>query len=514
MEKALPPQCPPLRLAAPSPSVFILPLFAPYRRHPTQPPVTLSSRFSGISAFFLGVALFYAPLAYGCTRPDMLPTLYLLLGLSIAAGLAGFACRGEWPAIPKTVLFCFAAVMIQGWWMTASPALGSMITANGGVTDASTIDTLRQFSLNSMVMTTLLLGAFLVLCDTFGDPGRRRFLLLCVATSGVLISFIGVILKIVGQPLMQYIWKPVDIYWNDFALFRYHGNAGAFLNLAWPLILVFTRRSWGSNAFIGKRIVWTIAALSCGAALFLNASKAALAIGLLILPWPFSSGLKRLRHKTLFLLGVASMLLLALVLFASSQLAHEAAFQRMTDTEQVTESVNGRWVAYGQYLDAVPSVGFFGIGPGLFQVAFPYQASTFRNVGIGIREYAHEDFLQTTLEWGWLGTVWWAVLVAGGLYRALRTYAQRDRFASRTDRHLVLACVLGVLGALTHSLFDFPLQIASIRLFFLVLLALCWASPRLLTPILRDPNRIRYHIPVPPKDYYKKGKAPAASPKA
>ena len=473
--------------------------------------MTLSSRFTGISAFFLGVALFYAPVAYGCTRPDMLPTLYALLGVSIAAGLAGFACRGRWPHIPGAVFFCFAAVMIQGWWMMVHPVLGDMITDNGGITNVS-LENLRQLSFNSMLMTTMLLGAFVVLCDTMDDPGSRRFILLCVAVSGVLISIIGVVLKIVGEPLMRYIWKPLDICWNDFAFFRCHGNAGAFLNLAWPLILVFTRRAWGANAFIGKRIVWTIASLACGCALFLNASKAALAIGLLILPWPFSSGLKRLQHKTLFLLGFACMIVLAIVLFASSQLAHEAAFQRMTDTTEISQSIGGRWVSYGQYLQAAPSVGWFGIGPGLFQVAFPYQASDFRNVGIGIREYAHQDYLQTTLEWGWLGTVWWTLLVFGGLWRALRTYAMRERFPSRTDRHLVLAGVLGVLGTLTHALFDFPLQIASIRLFFLVLLALCWASPRLLTPPPRDPNRIRYHIPVPPRDYYKKGKLTTSSP--
>jgi hypothetical protein len=463
--------------------------------------LTLSSRLAGISAFFLCVALFYAPLAYGCTRPEMLPTLYVLLGLAIAAGLSGFAARREWPQIPKTVLFCFAVVMIQGWWMTANPVLQSLVADSSGIADTS-LENLRRLSFNSMLMTTMLLGMFVVLCDLLNQADLRRFLLLAVALSGTLICVIGVILKLTGAPLMRYIWKAVDIYWNDFALFRYHANAGAFLNLGWPLILVFTRRAYTANAFIGKRILWTIASVTCGLALFLNASKAALAIGMLILPWPFSTGLKRLQQKTLFLLGVGSVLLLALVLFASSQLAHEAAFQRMTNATEVSGSVSGRLVSYRQYLDTVPAVGWFGLGPGLFQVAFPYQESNFRNVGAGIREYAHEDYLQTTLEWGWLGSVWWTVLVAGGLYRGFWTYAQRERFASRTDRHLVLACLLGVLGTLTHALFDFPLQIASIRLFFLVLLALCWASPRMLMPKPEDARRIRYRIPVP-SDYYK-----------
>ena len=35
--------------------------------------VNIYSRIAAVSTFFLAVALFYAPLAYGSTRPDMLP---------------------------------------------------------------------------------------------------------------------------------------------------------------------------------------------------------------------------------------------------------------------------------------------------------------------------------------------------------------------------------------------------------------------------------------------------------
>ncbi len=475
--------------------------------------MTISSRLRGISAFFLGCALFYAPLAYGCTRPDMLPALYLLLGISIAAGGAGFVLRGEWPKVPRIIWICFAALMAQGWWMAFHPALPSMVSSTTTWPEQS-LEMVRRLSFDSMVMTTLLLGAFVVLCDTCCDAAWRRFLLMSVALSGTLIAVIGVVLKIVGEPLMRYVWDTIDIYWTEFAFFHYHGNAGAFLNLTWPLILVFTRRAWSREAFIGKRVVWTLAALFCGLGLLLNASKAALAIGLLIFPWPFSSGLKRLQHKTLFLLGLGTMLVIALALFATSQLAHEGAAQRITETAEVSASATGRWYTYGEYLQALPVTGWFGLGPGLFQVAFPYQESDFRNVGVGIREYAHQDFLQTTLEWGWFGTIWWALLVGGGLYRGLKTYAQRERFTSRTDRHLVLGCVLGLLGTLTHSLFDFPLQIASIRLFFLLLLALCWASPELLTPLppVEKPKLRRYKLPVPSEYYKKLAKSSSGSP--
>src|SRR6202000_2600755 len=115
-------------------------------------------------------------------------------------------------------------------------------------------------------------------------------------------------LKTIGSDFMQYMWKPHDIYWNDFAFFRYHGNAGAFLNLVWPLILVFTRRAYAPTVSIERKIVWTLCSLACASSLFLNAPKAALVIGLLILPWPFLTKLTRLRGKILFILGAISLL--------------------------------------------------------------------------------------------------------------------------------------------------------------------------------------------------------------
>jgi O-antigen ligase len=368
------------------------------------------------------------------------------------------------------------------------------------------METLLRLAFDSMEMTTMLLGAFLVACALFSDPGIRRFVMLSIALSCMLNAAIGVAMKF-SDPLMHVFWKPLEIDWNNFAFYRYHGNAGAFLNLGWPIILVFARRALSAGrgkVSVSRRIFWIFASLACFSALFLNASKAALAIGLLIAPWPFSTGLKRMKQKTLFLLAAVALLLLAGGLFASSQFAREAAFQRMTNRAEVSASFYGRVTAYHQFIDAVPQVGAFGLGPGLFQVAFPYQTSPLGNRDVGLREYAHEDYLQTALEWGWFGTFFWTLLVGGGIYRAFHTYAQRERFASKTDRHLVLGAILGVLGTLAQATLDFPLQIASIRLVFLVLLAFCWASPRLLNEEETEPRLRHYWLPVPARFASKK----------
>ena len=474
--------------------------------------MTASSRLTGISAFFIGVALFYAPLAYGCTRPEMLPTLYILLGLAIVTGFLGLLGRGTWPKVPKTVMICFAAIMFQGWWMMADPVLPPMVPDNGGMIDTS-LEGLGQLSLEAMLMVTLMLGAFLFLCDTLADPAWRRFVLMCAAISGVLVSLIGVVLKTpLGASLLAPVWGSDDLSARSFAFYHYYGTAGAFLNLVWPLILVFTRRAFDIREIgLLTRIIWVTACLICGLALLLNASKASLAIGLLVLPWPFSTGLRQMQFKKLFLVGVAFVLLLVLMLAASSHLAHDAAFKRITSSDDVSKSVDGRWEAYRQYLDDVPEAGLFGIGPGLFEVGYPYQNASFRNYDPSVRQFAHEDYLQTTLEWGWVGTVWWTLLIAGGLWRASHAYLERERFLSRTDRHLVLACILGVLGTLLHAAFDFPLQVASIRLFFLVELALCWAAPSLLTPLPREMRQLQHPLTIPPPDVDEEGQLAVSS---
>ncbi len=453
------------------------------------------SRVAWVSAFIFAVALFYAPLAYGCTRPEMLPPLYWLLSAFMATGVISFMAEQRWPFVPKLALFCIVALLAQGWWLTWNPVFPNLVSSNGGLVD-TTLDNIHKLSFNSMVLTSFTLGSFVVLCGLFGHQTLRRFILFAAALSGALICIFGDVLKIAGEPLMRYFWNPLDIYWNDFALYRYQGNAGAFLNLVWPLILVFTRRAYTPIKSTTRKIAWTIFSVACGTALFLNASKAALVVGLLILPWPFLSRLMRLKQRTLGFVVAGVLVLIAVGLVVSSHFLQETAFQRMTNSTEVSESFGGRVEAYRQYINALPDVGWVGFGPGLFQLAFPYQTSPLGNITIGLREYAHEDYLQTTLEWGWLGAFFWTLLVGGGLYRAFKCYWQKVLFTSKTERHLILAAILGVLGTLAESLIDFPLQIASIRLFFFVLLALCWVSPLLLTRPREEP-RLRYRLPVP-----------------
>src|SRR5207302_2014599 len=95
---------------------------------------------------------------------------------------------------------------------------------------------------------------------------------------------------------------------------------------------------------------------------------------------------------------------------------------------------------------------------------------------------AHNDYLQTIIEWGYLGTVLWGIVFAGGLAGAAlqvkgpKLERLRNDLKSRLGSDpFVLGClVLAISGALLHAVVDFPLQIASIELYVAVLLGLCW----------------------------------------
>jgi O-antigen ligase len=154
---------------------------------------------------------------------------------------------------------------------------------------------------------------------------------------------------------------------------------------------------------------------------------------------------------------------------------------------------DGRFRIYRVCWLSLPAAGWFGFGPGTFSIVFPF---LLREHGVelnGILRYAHQDYLQTLLEWGTVGFALWAVLVGGGIAR-VALYLWRGP-AIRREHALGLALTaLSIFGVLIHSLIDFPLQIASLQLITAVLLGQLWVKlPR--HQVLPQPRRSARRMP-------------------
>ena len=78
---------------------------------------------------------------------------------------------------------------------------------------------------------------------------------------------------------------------------------------------------------------------------------------------------------------------------------------------------------------------------------------------------------------GVLGFLLWAVLIGGGIVRAIVDLRSDPRSVTREQGMWIALCALSLIGVLIHSLVDFPLQIASLQLIAAVLLGQLWARP-------------------------------------
>ena len=79
------------------------------------------------------------------------------------------------------------------------------------------------------------------------------------------------------------------------------------------------------------------------------------------------------------------------------------------------------------------------------------------------------------MEWGWAGAAAWAVIFIGGFVRTVWLAARKGAAESRI---LPVACAFSLGGVLLHGMVDFPLQIASIQLFTLLVAGMAWGIER------------------------------------
>lgn len=118
-----------------------------------------------------------------------------------------------------------------------------------------------------------------------------------------------------------------------------------------------------------------------------------------------------------------------------------------------------------------------GFGPGSFYPLFHYFKKDSDLTSTWV--YAHNDHLQTLVEWGWLGTGCFATLIAGGCLIALKSSLTKKTPFRASHQLYFKGITLAMLICLLHATVDFPFQIESIAITFAILLGAAWAAPTL-----------------------------------
>ncbi len=434
--------------------------------------------------WLLLVTLVYAPWAFGCTLDWTVGLLEVLLGCVLISW--GIRCwlRKSWPRIHPVLIGSCAWLILQAWWMS----LNGTSTPNQSGASASTASLFASApgSINPAASTlmalriTLLLGAACFACDLARHSLWRKRLYWTMGLTGTSVIVLG---------LMQRLGNAPGIFWNThyssetfFATYDYHANAGSFINLTWPLMAGLLVSSLLKGTSLVQRIFWTIALSISLVGVFVNTSRAAsflcVVLLLVLLIWFAFFVCRRLLPQLNLAVVLVTLFLLLLIVGGAAIIVgtertyqHWSVFQRNELNAQ-----NPRLLSAQVCLEILPEAHALGFGPGTFKTILTTHAERVKTAIPPNLDYAHQDYLQTILEWGFLGAAFWFVLLFGSLAYATGMQFKHGAQWPSKDRVLYFVVLVSLLGVAAHALVDYPFQIASIQLYIVVLVGVLWSS--------------------------------------
>lgn len=426
------------------------------------------------------IGFFYAPLAWGATTPE---TVAVLDVLCVAAFLV-WVCKlvaerrgpffSRWCWIPLVFVSIYGAihwanpksVFYEIFWVL-NPIESSIHWLPGSVDRVSTQEVI--------IHLYALLAGFVVLLDACSHSRIRWLLFKAIAISGFVIALIGITQKAAGAEAMLWVEPDPLKYGNKlfFAAFRYHANAASFLNLCWPaaLIVFLRERESGRRGVVSS--LWATVLLITIIGVFVNTSKAGPVLagfGLILALMRFwrsiFEGSKAVIVSTsILLLGVLSIFILP---------ALPSLEQRWSQSNRES-SLDGRLEAYEGCLRMIDDKGIFttGTGPGTFRLVFPFYENEDSNNRF-FWYHAHQDFLQTIIEWGIFGALGWFLFFGGGVIRGFNSV--RLSFKNDQIEFSTSCAMIAMIVVMAHAMFDFPFQIPAIQILIAFYMAVLWAS--------------------------------------
>jgi hypothetical protein len=447
----------------------------------------ISHFFRTASRWIFFGALVYAPWAYGATTPATIQvTNWILLAAIVLWALELLVSRRT-PRFPHLLLFLAGTLICIGGWMAfnAKSIYDSEFAVfvplqNVAPPLPGSVD--YAISWAWMIRGALLLGTILFVADLSQSNRWLLRLWYVIGLVGGSIAFLGLLQKATGAQMI--FWQPPPPpelgVTTFFSTYYYHGNAGAFLNLVWPLSAGLVIRTFTNRYHPWMRAISVILFIVTIAGALANTSRMAQVVAVILLVAicvQFGPIFLRKLSGAQRSVAFAGALAILLTLIALAQASHlEQPLNRWQSLSGEIPN-DARWRACRIGAGALPDAGFFGFGPGSFRVVFPVYNIKSPNQVEGTWRFLHQDYLQTLLEWGWLGSSLWSLTFLGGIIIGIRSYREHGRL-EWTPRRRVLQplAVIVLIGVAVHALVDFPLQIESIQLYVATYVGLCWGS--------------------------------------
>ena len=469
-------------------------------------------------AVFTGL-LVWAPLNFGSTRaggPELL-TAGCAAGTVLWAAARG--CDGR-PAQIPAVAACAAALFVLAVlpWSLGLYAPTSVLPFTemhfARIATRWPQSIVWRDPTNAAALAIALAAAVLPLIDLAHE--RRWLFAFCGAltATAVVVSVIALAQNYTNAP---------GIYWraegrlpgNFCGPFFHHTSAGAYFNTAWPLAVALTWLAWervsvGTHSpALGIGLGLATIVLLAGHTSHVSRFPQVAALLVASLLWRGLT-VRRAWRRPLLVAGLAALAVFAGLVAATGRAGDITARWRLVFAANPAalpraSSTPAEWPALMRGDLFVPSP----LGPGLLGIrregwltalrsiaarpvtghgpanwigaASHHSADPFVRTFYQFLQFAHQDTLQSAVEWGLPAAICWWLLLVGGAIAGLRASPQFPP----ARRVLGLAAGCGLLAVLLQAQIDFPLQIPAVAFNAVVLAALGWASargPAYLTP--------------------------------
>jgi hypothetical protein len=432
--------------------------------------------------------LIFAPWAYGCTNLVTMGILSQFSAALMLLWLGGCVWRRRWPELPWLPVTLFALVLLQGWWMTWNAhsvhEFRTWTTVNR-IWDhppfpdwPGAID--RRHAHLSMLNVTGLAAMFIFACDLMARPVWRKRVWCTMALTVASLAFGGSLLKLGGPEARVWLWGEEEAKISTtFAAYRYHGNAASMMSLGLALAMGLMITALAQQRAAARLAGWMGVVLVVLFGLFLNTSRAgwglAVLLGVLVslrFLWAWwRTARDGFNWKAGFIQGAVLLGVLGTLAVVGLSDDWKEKFNRITTASAALDS---RYPVE-PYREMAREVEWLGHGPDCFQVIMPLYLEIHGLDHKGFWRHAHNDYYEYLANWGRWGAILWAVLIFGGLLRGLRNHFRQPVTWGSMQWTLSYCGCAAMLGILVHARWDFPLEKASILLFFLTLLADGWA---------------------------------------
>jgi O-antigen ligase len=409
----------------------------------------MSLRLDNYIAIGVLVVLCFAALAHGAVEPWSVAIVKLLVAVLILLW-------GLRVVLEKRLLLILPAVT---WPLVCFLLLGVIQCVN-----------FRSHSLSQDVEATrgtiaiyaTVLLMFLLSANFLANRERLRVMVSVLTFFGFALSVFALLQYFTWNGKFYWIRSPLSDLGSVFGPFANHNHFAGYIELliGLPIALIVAngiRRE--------ERIFFGFLATMMGVAILFSLSRGgmiSLVIELVFIAILSGRLQRQSAPPSAVWRGVAVVALLLIILAGAIWIGADPIINRVRGDGRETFATSRTWV-WKDALRVFQTYPISGAGLGAFQTVYPHR-SDYDGV-YGYVQQAHNDYLQVLADSGIIGGVlalWFLSVVWRDVRQGLRAH---DPLIAG----LALGSGAGIVGLLTHSLFDFNLQLPATAMLFLLL---------------------------------------------